>query len=177
MTAVHGRSAIRHKRLQRQVQGSERNDFRRSRELRREVAFISTDELVAVLLDLAAVRLLVSMSDAKATIAARTWSPSSWRSLESLQMASYEAADAPEKIFDKLSKLPPLVQSTEVDALKELLAAAARGERFIVQGGDCAERFMDCEMDRLWRQLGVLFQMGEIVSKSTSQWEQIELIR
>ena len=64
------------------------------------------------------------MSDAKATIAARTWSPSSWRSLESLQMASYEAADAPEKIFDKLSKLPPLVQSTEVDALKELLAAA-----------------------------------------------------
>ena len=39
------------------------------------------------------------MSDAKATIAARTWSPSSWRSLESLQMASYEAADAPEKIL------------------------------------------------------------------------------
>ena len=109
------------------------------------------------------------MSDAKATIAARTWSPSSWRSLESLQMASYEAADAPEKIFDKLSKLPPLVQSTEVDALKELLAAAARGERFIVQGGDCAERFMDCETDRLWRQLGVLFQMGEIVSKSTGK--------
>ena len=109
------------------------------------------------------------MSDAKATIAARTWSPSSWRSLESLQMASYEAADAPEKIFDKLSKLPPLVQSTEVDALKELLAAAAKGERFIVQGGDCAERFMDCEADRLWRQLGVLFQMGEIVSKSTGK--------
>jgi 3-deoxy-7-phosphoheptulonate synthase len=109
------------------------------------------------------------MSDAKATIAARTWSPSSWRSLESLQMASYEAADTPEKIFDKLSKLPPLVQSTEVDALKELLAAAARGERFIVQGGDCAERFMDCETDRLWRQLGVLFQMGEIVSKSTGK--------
>ena len=109
------------------------------------------------------------MSDAKATIAARTWSPSSWRSLESLQMATYEAADAPEKIFDKLSKLPPLVQSTEVDALKELLAAAARGERFIVQGGDCAERFMDCETDRLWRQLGVLFQMGEIVSKSTGK--------
>ena len=118
---------------------------------------------------IAAVRLLVSMSDAKATIAARTWSPSSWRSLESLQMATYEAADAPEKIFDKLSKLPPLVQSTEVDALKELLAAAARGERFIVQGGDCAERFMDCETDRLWRQLGVLFQMGEIVSKSTGK--------
>ena len=127
---------------------------------------------MVVAFDLAAVRLSVSkatMSDAKATIAARTWSPSSWRSLESLQMASYEAADTPEKIFDKLSKLPPLVQSTEVDALKELLAAAARGERFIVQGGDCAERFMDCETDRLWRQLGVLFQMGEIVSKSTGK--------
>ena len=107
------------------------------------------------------------MSDAKATIAARTWSPSSWRSLESLQMASYEAADAPEKIFDKLSKLPPLVQSTEVDALKELLAAAARGERFIVQGGDCAERFMDCEAERLEKQLKLLLQMGAIVTQST----------
>ena len=44
-----------------------------------------------------------------------------------------------------LGKLPPLVQPKECDRLKQLLAECGRGERFIVQGGDCAERFMDCE--------------------------------
>ena len=41
--------------------------------------------------------------------------------------------------------LPPLVQPKECDRLKKLLAECGRGERFIVQGGDCAERFMDCK--------------------------------
>lgn len=37
------------------------------------------------------------------------------------------------------------MQPNECDRLKRLLAECGRGERFIVQGGDCAERFMDCE--------------------------------
>ena len=77
------------------------------------------------------------------------WSPSSWRARESLQMATYDDKAAYETVVAKLSKLPPLVQPAECDRLIELLAAAGRGERFVVQGGDCAERFVDCEPERI----------------------------
>jgi len=95
------------------------------------------------------------------------WKPDSWRGKPSQQMAEYADKEAAAAVFDKLGKLPPLVQPAEVDWLRTVLAAAAAGERFIVQGGDCAERFIDCEADRLEAQLKLLLQMGAIVEKST----------
>jgi|EP00927_Polykrikos_kofoidii_P076504 3-deoxy-7-phosphoheptulonate synthase len=77
-------------------------------------------------------------------------------------MAEYEDKALTDKVLGKLSKLPPLVQPAEVVRLKELLAEAADGTRFIIQGGDCAERFMDCEAVRLETQIKLLFQMGTI---------------
>jgi len=103
-------------------------------------------------------------------VGARTWAPGSWRQYESLQMASYE--DQPEtytKVMAKLGKVPPLVQPAEVDKLTSMLAAAGRGEAFIIQGGDCAERFMDCEAERLDVQLSLLMQMGAIVERSAGK--------
>jgi len=78
-------------------------------------------------------------------------------------MAEWEDKVAEEKVLTKLGKLPPLVQPKECERLKALLAEAGRGERFIVQGGDCAERFVDCNADRLEQQLKVILQMGMIV--------------
>jgi len=78
-------------------------------------------------------------------------------------MASYD--DSPEvyeQVIIKLQKLPPLVHSTEVDQLREVLAEAGRGKKFIIQGGDCAERFIDCEPDRIEAQMRVLVQMGAL---------------
>jgi len=69
-----------------------------------------------------------------------------------------------ERVFQKLGSLPPLVQSSEVDRLKSELAAAGRGERFIIQGGDCAERFMDCEAGRLETQIRLMLQLGRITA-------------
>ncbi|CAE7745091.1 aro-8 [Symbiodinium necroappetens] len=91
------------------------------------------------------------------------WSPSSWRTLPKHQMAEWEDKAVADKVFSKLGKLPPLVQPKECDRLKALLAEAGRGERFIVQGGDCAERFMDCEGERLEQQLKLILQMGMVV--------------
>ena len=107
------------------------------------------------------------MDNVEATIAARTWAPNSWRKYESLQMADYEDKTTYTAVIDKLSKVPPLVHATEVDALQEELAAAARGEKFIIQGGDCAERFMDCEPERLDAQLKVMVQMGALMQSAT----------
>ena len=96
-----------------------------------------------------------------------SWTPTSWRGKPSQQMAEYEDKAAATAIFAKLGKLPGLVQPAEVDRLRTVLAAAANGERFIIQGGDCAERFIDCEPDRLDAQLKLLLQMGAIVAQST----------
>lgn len=98
-----------------------------------------------------------------------SWTPSSWQALPKAQMAEYEDKELTAKVLGKLSTLPPLVQSKEADRLKSLLAAAARGERFIVQGGDCAERFMDCSSDRLESQVSMMLQMGMIMENITGR--------
>jgi 3-deoxy-7-phosphoheptulonate synthase len=105
--------------------------------------------------------------DAKAVIAGRKWSPGSWRACEALQMAEYDDKAQYAKVMDKLSKVPPLVHALEVDKLQADLAAASRGEKFIIQGGDCAERFIDCEGDRLEKNLKLIVQMGALVEAAT----------
>ena len=80
--------------------------------------------------------------------------------------AEYEDKELYGKVMSKLSKVPPLVSATEVDRLQADLAAAARGEKFLIQGGDCAERFMDCEGDRLEANLKMLVQMGAQARRS-----------
>jgi len=84
-----------------------------------------------------------------------------------MQMAEWPDKEVAEKVLKKLGKLPPLVQPRETDRLTQMLAEAGRGERFIIQGGDCAERFIDCEAERLETQLQVIWQMGRIVEHST----------
>jgi len=97
------------------------------------------------------------------------WTPGSWRSLPVCQMAEYEDKELTTKVLTKLGKLPPLVASSEADRLKKLMAEAAKGERFIIQGGDCAERFMDCEGGRLEDQLKLILQMGLLMEEITGK--------
>lgn len=82
-----------------------------------------------------------------------------------LQMAEWEDKEAAAKALSKLGRLPPLVQPAEVDSLKQRLAAAGRGEAFVVQGGDCAERFDECEGERLETQAKLMIQLGLIVKQ------------
>ena len=62
-----------------------------------------------------------------------------------------------------LSRLPPLVVSWEIEALRAKLAQAQRGEQFLLQGGDCAESFEDCESDNIARRLKILLQMSLVL--------------
>mmetsp|Transcript_69736 Transcript_69736/g.181455 ORF Transcript_69736/g.181455 Transcript_69736/m.181455 type:complete len:439 (+) Transcript_69736:82-1398(+) len=95
------------------------------------------------------------------------WTTASWQSKPACQMAEWEDEALATKVLDKLGKLPPLVQASECEKLQQRLAEAGRGERFIIQGGDCAERFIDCEADRLETQLKLILQMGAIVEHVT----------
>jgi 3-deoxy-7-phosphoheptulonate synthase len=91
------------------------------------------------------------------------WTPDSWRSHPLAQQPSYDDPAAVEAVIERLSCLPPLVTSWEIESLREQLAAAARGERFLLQGGDCAESFEDCRSDSIASKLKILLQMSLVL--------------
>jgi len=66
-------------------------------------------------------------------------------------------------VLAELRQLPPLVTSWEILNLREQLAEAAAGERFVLQGGDCAERLMDCRSTRITNTLKVMVQMSLVL--------------
>jgi len=91
------------------------------------------------------------------------WHPSSWQSRQAQQQATYPDQAALDRVVAQLSRLPPLVVSWEVEALKEQIASAQRGERFLLQGGDCAETLEDCESDKIAKKLKILLQMSLVL--------------
>ncbi len=93
------------------------------------------------------------------------WSPSSWRNHTAAQQPNYPDSAALDNTVDELSKLPPLVTSWEVETLKSELAEASRGERFLLQGGDCSESFTDCESNTITCKLKILLQMGLVLAQ------------
>ena len=64
----------------------------------------------------------------------------------------------------QLRVLPPLVFAGECDALKERLGAVARGEAFLLQGGDCAETFVDSTADAIRNKIKTLLQMAVVLT-------------
>src|SRR4051794_23793443 len=91
------------------------------------------------------------------------WTPASWRSRTAVQMPTYPDAGALESALGELQRLPPLVTSWEIFALKKQLAEAQEGKRFLLQGGDCAESFSDCESGLISNRLKVLLQMSLVL--------------
>lgn len=92
-----------------------------------------------------------------------TWTPESWQAKPAVQQPNYPDAAALELALGELRRLPPLVTSWEVDALKSRLAEAQAGKRFVLQGGDCAESFADCESALIANRLKVLLQMSLVM--------------
>ena len=73
------------------------------------------------------------------------WHLDSWKTRPLLQDVKYDDPAALGRVVGKLRELPPLVTSWEVERLKELIADAQIGKRFVLQGGDCAETLLDCQ--------------------------------
>ena len=92
-----------------------------------------------------------------------SWHSASWQARPAQQQPVYADARALESIVAQISRLPPIVVSWEVDALRSRLAAAQRGEAFLLQGGDCAETFADCDSDIIAKKLKILLQMSLVL--------------
>ena len=92
------------------------------------------------------------------------WSPTSWTHRPALQQPAYPDEPALQSVLKRLSTLPPLVTSWEVMRLKSELAEAAHGRRFLLQGGDCAESFDECEASVITNRMKVLMQMSLVLT-------------
>ncbi|MBI4913897.1 MAG: 3-deoxy-7-phosphoheptulonate synthase class II [Acidobacteria bacterium] len=92
------------------------------------------------------------------------WNPHSWQAFPALQQPEYPDPSALEAVLARLRRLPPLVVPDEVDRLRQLLAEAALGKRFLLQGGDCAEQFRDCQPETIADKLRVLLQMSVVLT-------------
>ncbi|HEX9009607.1 MAG TPA: 3-deoxy-7-phosphoheptulonate synthase class II [Holophagaceae bacterium] len=90
----------------------------------------------------------------------KPWNPHSWQRFTAEQQPAYPDPTALEGVLARLRRLPPLVVPEEVDRLRGLLAEAAAGRRFLLQGGDCAEQFKDCAPEAIEGKLRVLLQMS-----------------
>eukprot|EP01117_Protostelium_nocturnum_P012646 TRINITY_DN4655_c0_g1_i2.p1 TRINITY_DN4655_c0_g1~~TRINITY_DN4655_c0_g1_i2.p1 ORF type:complete len:453 (-),score=158.31 TRINITY_DN4655_c0_g1_i2:60-1418(-) len=91
------------------------------------------------------------------------WSSSSWRKFAIKQQPEYKDSNAVERALEKVRALPPLVHPKEVETLKNYLALAAKKKMFLLQGGDCAERFVDCSKSPIENKFKILLQMSLII--------------
>lgn len=91
-----------------------------------------------------------------------------WRSLPIDQQPEWPDPAVLADAAAELAALPPLVFAGECDVLKRRLAAAGRGEAFLLQGGDCAEIFADATADRIRNRIKTILQMAVVLTYGAS---------
>ena len=79
------------------------------------------------------------------------------------QQPTYPDKATFERALGDLARLPPIVTSWEIEALKDQIALAQRGEAFVLQGGDCAETFDECTSENIVAKLKILLQMSLVM--------------
>src|SRR5690606_32430204 len=84
-----------------------------------------------------------------------------------LQQPSWDAELAG-KMRTLLESVPPICLPPEVEELKERLAEVARGEAFLMQGGDCAETFADNTEPHIRGNIRTLLQMAVVLTYGAS---------
>ena len=95
---------------------------------------------------------------------APAWTPDHWRQLTTRQLPTYTDKAALLAAEKRLGTFPPLVFAGEARRLKKELARVARGEAFLLQGGDCAESFAEFHPDHIRDTFRVMLQMAVVLS-------------
>ncbi len=91
-----------------------------------------------------------------------------WRGRPAAQQPDWPDSERLRAVTGELAGLPPLVFAGECDLLRERLAAVARGEAFVLQGGDCAETFAGATADAVRAKLQTLLQMAVVLTYGAS---------
>jgi len=98
-----------------------------------------------------------------------SWTPSSWRDFTIKQQPTYQDKALLKEVEEKLSGYPPIIFAGEARKLKNKLAAAGRGEAFLLQGGDCAESFSDFNASNIKSLFKLMLQMNMVLMYSTGK--------
>ena len=98
-----------------------------------------------------------------------TWTPDSWRAKPISQVPAYPDPVALANAERQLATFPPLVFAGEARDLKTRLAAVARGDAFLLQGGDCAESFAEHGADHIRDFFRVFLQMAVVLTHGASK--------
>ncbi|WP_353066707.1 class II 3-deoxy-7-phosphoheptulonate synthase [Arcanobacterium hippocoleae] len=91
-----------------------------------------------------------------------------WRDLPASHQPQYPFAEQLTQVTRDLRSYPPLVFAGEVDQLQYLIAQAAQGKAFILQGGDCAETFAESNAERIRAKIRTILQMAVVLTYSAS---------
>ncbi len=92
------------------------------------------------------------------------WTLNSWRNFPIKQVPAYEDAEALQSVEERLAGFPPLVFAGEARSLKAHLAEVCEGRAFLLQGGDCAESFLEHHADNIRDTFRVLLQMAVVLT-------------
>mmetsp|Transcript_38464 Transcript_38464/g.96770 ORF Transcript_38464/g.96770 Transcript_38464/m.96770 type:complete len:271 (-) Transcript_38464:1876-2688(-) len=95
----------------------------------------------------------------------KEWTPTSWKGFPIKQQPIYgeDKSAVLQEVLAELNQLPPLVHHGEIDELKVNLGRACDGKAFVLQGGDCAERFQDCTARSIENKLRIMLQMSLVL--------------
>lgn len=80
------------------------------------------------------------------------------------QQPGWDAAELA-GVTEELRSRAPLVDAGSCHALRGELEIVARGEAFVIQGGDCAERFSDSAAPRVQQKAAQLDALGDLVEQ------------
>ncbi len=97
------------------------------------------------------------------------WTSESWRKFSIRQVPRYDDEQLLLATEHELKKKPPLVFSGECDRLTKELAACVDGDAFLLQGGDCAESFLEFNADIIRDTYKVLLQMAVVLTYAASK--------
>ncbi|HML14787.1 MAG TPA: 3-deoxy-7-phosphoheptulonate synthase class II [Xanthobacteraceae bacterium] len=94
----------------------------------------------------------------------KRWTPDSWRTKPIVQVPEYPDGQALADVEKQLATFPPLVFAGEARNLKRGLAAVAKGDAFLLQGGDCAESFAEHGANNIRDFFRVFLQMSVVLT-------------
>lgn len=95
------------------------------------------------------------------------WRPSSWKDFPIEQNPHYPDKCALEYFQNNIHNHPPLVLASEIRSFKNILSSVTEGKAFILQGGDCAESFNNCQSTVIRDFMFTFNQMAGLISQAT----------
>jgi len=96
------------------------------------------------------------------------WKSDSWKSFEAKQMPTYNDKKKLDSVLSDLSKYPPLIFAGETRSLKKKISEVQKGKAFYLQGGDCAESFLELNPNTIRDTFKLLLQMSVVLTYATN---------